>query len=47
MFPPRIRMLFGNDTDKGGYLIVEGDKVRFITSIGRTVAGDDCCAGLH
>ena len=35
--------MFRSATDKEGELIVEGDKVRFISTIGGIVAGDDCC----
>ena len=27
-------------------MVVEDDEVHFITSIGKTVAGNDCCTGV-
>ncbi len=38
--------MFGDATDKGGLLVLEGDEVSFITCIGTTVAEDDCCVGV-
>ena len=38
--------MFGNVSDKGRQLAVEGGDVCFITVINRTVATDDCCAGV-
>ena len=32
--------------DKGRKLVVEGNDFHFITGIGRTVARDDCSAGI-
>ena len=47
MLPPMTRTLnFGDATNKGGELIIEGDEVSFFTNIGRAIAGDDCCAGV-
>ena len=39
-------VVFGKATGKGRQLVIEGDEVRFISSIGRTVARDGCCVGL-
>ena len=36
--------MFGSVSDKGRKIVVEGDDVRFITNIGVTVEGDDCCS---
>ena len=33
-------------SDKVILVAVEGDDVRFLTSIGRTLTRDDCCAGV-
>ena len=35
-----------NVSDKGRYLVVERDNVCLISGISRTVARDDCCAGV-
>ena len=41
MCPLMIRTLFWNTINKRGLLIVEGDDIRLIITIGRTLAGDD------
>ena len=38
--------MFGIAKDKGIYLVVEGDDVRFTTGIGGTVIGFGCCEGI-
>ena len=39
-------VVFGNITDKEKKLVLEGDDVRFISGVGGSVVGIDCCAGV-
>ena len=47
MSPPVIRTLcFGGATNKRRCLVIEGDEVCFVSNIGRSEIGDECCAGV-
>ena len=39
-------VVFRDVMNKRGYLVKEGEEVRFVTNIVRAVARDDCCAGV-